>query len=125
MCLLFAIGCVGPGEEDRDFEKAELVNEIDAPLVITFWRPFRAVRSAQLPPCGSTQIALDAKQVEDFEWFFQAHDGEASDGEALLGLQMTGKALLEANLTVHFSPDMASDSSDAGRKLRNLPCPDK
>ena len=125
--LLLAIGCLGVGEADRDFETVQFVNEINAPLAINYWRPFRAVKTAQLPPCESTQVTLDARNVEDSVWFFQARGGETSEDEvapdALFFFRMTGEELIKADLTVHFIPDMASENTDIGRKFRNLPCP--
>jgi hypothetical protein len=69
---------------------------------------------------ASEYIATSAPTVRgDFELL------RANIGAVLFSFHVTGEELEEANFTVHFRADMASDSTELGRNTRTMPCPNQ
>ena len=131
--IFAALGCYPAAE---DFATLTLVNDIDAPVVA--YAPLMG--SKHLPSCERREVFANFTEPGTIEWTFFANEfistnvqmlqGDfellrANIGAELFRFHMTGGELEQADFTVHFKPNMASESIELGRTIRNLPCPEK
>lgn len=135
MGLLALTGCIFMG---TPVDTVTYVNGLNAAIHV---KEFVSGKNFTMSPCGSfvyhevggvieeesriyiVKQLIPPSEIPNYREVF-GQDPQGEPGALIFRMPTTGKEVKEADFSVRFTPEMASEHTEQGRRLRNLPCPD-